>query len=154
MRRFSIVLTPLLLAGCIKGSATYYIDENSNDHVISVRAEQEYFWKKDMTLTLVTSHMPECQRAFPMDSVTLDEVSVELFSNGDDVYSVRSGGELIQIDTLTCTQLDEPKPTALGQPVGIFFIDEKTVVFEKAAAPAPAAPTPAAPTPGAPATGG
>lgn len=143
MRRFSIVLTPLLLAGCVKGSATYYINESSNDHVITVRAEQEYFWKKEMTLTLVASHMPECQRAFPMESVALDEVSVELFSNGDDVYSVRSGGELMQIDTLTCVQLDEPKPTALGQPVGTFFIDEKTVSFEKAAAPAAGAPAPA-----------
>lgn len=144
MRRFAIVLTPLLLAGCIKGSATYYITESSNEHVITVRAEQEYFWNKEMTLTLVTSHMPECQRAFPMESMPLDEVSVELFSNGDDVYSVRSSGELIQIDTLTCTQLPEPKPTALGQPVGTFFIDEKTVTFEKAAATAPAAPAAAA----------
>lgn len=143
MRRFSIVLTPLLLAGCVKGSATYYINESSNEHVITVRAEQEYFWKKEMTLTLVASHMPECQRAFPMESVALDEVSVELFSNGDDVYSVRSGGELMQIDTLTCVQLDAPKPTALGQPVGTFFIDEKTVSFEKAAAPAAGAPAPA-----------
>ncbi|NHZ94902.1 hypothetical protein [Massilia sp. CCM 8734] len=148
MRRFSIVLTPLLLTGCIKGSATYYITESSNDHVITVRAEQEYFWKKQMTLTLVTSHMPECQRAFPMESVPLDEVSVELFANGDDVYSVRSSGELIQIDTLTCTQLAEPKPTALGQPVGTFFIDEKTVTFEKAAAAAPAAAAGAEPAPG------
>lgn len=143
MRRFSIVLTPLLLAGCIKGSATYYINESSNDHVITVRAEQEFFWKKEMTLTLVASHMPECQRAFPMESVQLDEVSVELFSNGDDVYSVRSGGELMQIDTLSCAQLAEPKPNALGQAVGTFFIDEKTVTFEKAAA-TPAAPPPAA----------
>lgn len=138
MRRFSIVLTPLLLAGCIKGSATYYIDNSSNEHVITVRAEQEYFWKKEMTLTLVASHMPECQRVFPMSAVALDEVSVELFSNGDDVYSVRSGGELMQVDTLTCTQLAEPKPTALGQPVGTFFIDDKKMHFEKVE-PAPAA---------------
>jgi hypothetical protein len=138
MRRFSIVLTPLLLAGCIKGSATYYIEERSNDHVITVRAEQEYFWKKEMTLTLVVSHMPECQRAFPLESVQLDDVSVELFSNGDEVYSVRSGGELMQVDALTCAQLAEPKPNALGQAVGLFFIDNKKVNFEKVEAPAAA----------------
>ncbi|ATQ73138.1 hypothetical protein CR152_00405 [Massilia violaceinigra] len=135
MRRFWILLTPLLLAGCIKGSASYYIDDASNDHVITVRAEQEYFWKKDITLTLVASHMPECQRVFPMTSMPVDEVSVELFSNGDDIYTVRSGTEVMQVDTLGCALLAEPAPKALGQPVGTFFLDEKTMTFEKATAP-------------------
>ncbi|NHZ79178.1 hypothetical protein F2P44_07795 [Massilia sp. CCM 8695] len=140
MRRFWILLTPLLLAGCIKSSASYYIDDGSNDHVISVRAEQEYFWKKEITLTLVAAHMPECQRVFPMSSVPLHDVSVELFSNGDDVYTLRSGTEVMQVDTLSCALLAEPAPKALGQPVGTFFLDEKNMTFEKAAAPHAPAP--------------
>ena len=136
MRRTLILLTPLLLAGCIKDSATYYIAEDSNDHVITVRAEQEYFWDQTLTLTLVASRMPDCLRRFPMASVaSAEDLAVELFAAGENVYSVRSGTELIQVETQGCTQLAAPAPNALGEPVGVFHFGGERMSFDKAAAP-------------------
>ena len=68
MRKTLIVMTPLLLAGCIKQSASYYVSD-ARDHAITVRAAQEYLWNQDITLTVVASHMPDCQRALKLQKV-------------------------------------------------------------------------------------
>lgn len=144
MRKTLILLTPLLLAGCIKQSNSYYVSD-VRDHAITVRAAQEYFWTKDITLTVVASRLPDCQRAFKLLKVPADDVAVELFSNGDDIYTIRSDDEVLQIDTQSCTQRESPPQTALGTPVGIFRIgagakmDYENLVKPDAAAPAPAA---------------
>jgi hypothetical protein len=39
MRKGLILLAPLLLAGCVNESASYYID--GNEHALTVRAEQD-----------------------------------------------------------------------------------------------------------------
>ena len=139
MRRTFLLLTPLLLAGCIKDSATYYLDANTNEHVITVRAEQEYFWDKRVTTTLVAAHMPECLRRYPLSKMNASAFKVELFSNGDNVYTVRAGSQIVQVDTQTCAQLAEPAADALGTLVGTYTLDEDKVQFEKA----PGAPEPA-----------
>jgi hypothetical protein len=121
MRKTLLLLTPLLLAGCVKQSASYYISD-ARDHAITVRAEQEYFWDDNITLTLVTSRFPDCQRAMPLAKALKPDVAVELFSNGNDVFTLRSGTQVVQIDTQTCTQLAEPAPDALGDGVGVFSL--------------------------------
>jgi hypothetical protein len=140
MRTTLLVLTPLLLAGCIKQSASYYVSEE-RDHAITVRAEQEYFWDESITLSLVSSHFPECQRAMPMEKVPKADVAVELFSSGDGVFTVRSGTRVFQVDSVSCTQLPEPAATAYGEPVGVFMLGEQKMEFAPAAkgAAAPAA---------------
>ena len=139
MRRTLILLTPLLLAGCIKDSATYYAAEDSKEHAITVRAEQEYFWNEALTISLVAANMPDCQRRCPLDSAaSAEELAVELFTNGDGVYTVRSGAQVVQIDTKSCTRLADPAPNALGDPVGVYRFDEERLSFTKVAAPAPA----------------
>jgi hypothetical protein len=141
MRKALLVLTPLLLAGCVNESASYYVD--GNEHTLSVRAEQEYFWEDTVTLKMVAARLPECQRLFSLAKVPLDEMDVELFSSGDNVFTVRVGKQVWQIETQGCTQLAEPAPTAYGDPVGVFKLnDEQKMVFEKAATAAAAA-TPA-----------
>jgi hypothetical protein len=132
MRRTWILLAPLLLAGCIKDSASYYID-GGNEHTLTVRAEQEYFWKDEVTLTLVTARLPDCQRQIALTTLPSSGMDVELFSVGDNVYSLRSGTELWQVETGNCTRLPEPAPNALGEPVGVFKMDGEKMVFEKAA---------------------
>lgn len=144
MRKSLILLVPLLLAGCIKQSASYYVSE-TRDHAITVRAEQEYFWSKDITLKVVASRMPDCQRAFPLLKVPADDVAVELFSNGDDIYTIRSDDEVLQIDTRSCTKLPSPPQSALGTAVAVYRVgqggklDYEAVGAAKTPADAPAA---------------
>lgn len=135
MRKTLLILTPLLLAGCIKQSGSYYVSD-TRDHAITVRAEQQYLWDDNVTLTLVASHFPECQRAMPLAKAPKNDVAVELFSNGDDVYTLRSGTQVVQIDTRTCTRLQDPAPDALGQGVGVFSLGPKDKLEFNLAAPA------------------
>ena len=155
MRRILLLLTPLLLAGCLKESASYYIGDS--DHALTLRAEQLYFWDDSAQVTVVAARLPECQRQIALASLPLDELTLEVFSPGENVYTLRAGAQLWQVDTTNCTQLPAPAPNALGEPVGVFHMgDDDKMVFEAAAqagaagaAPAPtaAAPPPATPAP-------
>ena len=162
MRRTLILLTPLLLAGCIKDSASYYVD-GTNAHAVTVRAEQEYFWSDAITVTLVAARMPDCQRVFALEKVAADDLTVELFASGENIFTVRSGEEIVQVETQGCTQLAVPAEGVSGDVIGSFKLQNKKMSFEQAApaaapAPAPAAPAaavavPAAVAPAAPAPG-
>lgn len=140
MRKILILLTPLLLTACIKQSASYYVSD-ARDHAITIRAEQEYFWDQAITLTMVASRFPDCQRAIPLMKVPKDEVGVELFDAGNGVFTVRSGAEVMQVDSVSCVQLPEPPADGYGEPVGVFRLGEEKMEFEQAAKAA----TPAAP---------
>lgn len=143
MRKILILVTPLLLAGCIKQSGSYYISD-TRDHALTVRAEQEYFWDEHVSLTVVASHFPECQRAIPMAKVPKADVAIELFTNGEGVFTLRSGSELVQIDTQTCTRLPNPEPNALGEGVGVFSLGSHDKMEFNLAAPTAAVPAPEA----------
>jgi hypothetical protein len=129
MRGTLIVLSSMLLAGCIKDSASYYIDNNSNDHAITVRAEQEYFWSDRITLTLVASNMPDCLRRFDLQPVAADDVNVELFSSAPGMFTVRSGEQVMQVDAQTCTTV--AGTPAFGQALGIYHLDGEKMAFKK-----------------------
>lgn len=133
MRILLLVLTPLLLAGCIKQSASYYVSDK-RDHAITVRAQQEYFWDDSISLTLVAAHFPDCQRAIPLDKVAAPDVVVELFTSGENVYTVRSGAQVVQFDMQTCTRLADPAQNALGDAVGVFRLGDEKMDFEPAKA--------------------
>lgn len=129
MRKF-LFLAPLLLAGCVDDSATYYID--GNQHALTVRAMQEYFWKKDVTLDLLASRMPDCQRRIPLGALPIADVEIELFQSGDNVYTLRAGDQAWRVETEGCSELQAPEQVT-GQPLGLFHLDEsKKLVFEKA----------------------
>ncbi len=74
-----LLLTPLLLAGCVDDSATYYIEGNT--HALTVRAVQEQFWKKEVTLDLIAARMPDCQRRFELATLPVSDVELELFGS-------------------------------------------------------------------------
>jgi hypothetical protein len=132
MRKGLILLAPLVLAGCVNESASYYID--GNEHALTVRAEQEYFWSKQVTLRLIASRLPDCQRQVVLGKVPANELDVELFASGDNVYTLRAGEQIWQVDTQACAQLPTPAQ-AMGTPVGEFRLGAgKKLVFEKAAA--------------------
>ena len=128
-----LLLTPLLLAGCVDDSATYYID--GSQHALTVRAVQEHFWKKEVTLQLVAARMPDCQRRFELATLPVADVELELFRSGDDVYTLRAGELVWRVETLHCSEMEEPEQVT-GQPLGLFHLDENDkLVFEEAEAP-------------------
>ncbi|MGZ8290380.1 MAG: hypothetical protein ACXWVG_15510 [Telluria sp.] len=131
MRRTWILLAPLLLAGCLKDSATHYI--NGNEHTLTARVAQEFFWKKEVDVTVVVARWPDCQRQFALGKLPIAEMDIEVFSPGETVYSLRAGTRLWQVETQTCTMLPAPAPAALGEPIGVFTMGANKMVFEAAA---------------------
>jgi len=139
MRNPLILLAPLLLAGCVDGAASYYID--GNEHTLTLRAEQQRFWNDEVTLRLIASRLPDCQRQLVLGKLPASELEVELFASGDKVYTLRAGERQWQVETQGCTQLATPAQAQPGQPLGVFRLDgEKKLVFDKAAATVAGAP--------------
>jgi hypothetical protein len=131
------LLAPLLLAGCVNDTATYQID--SNDHALTVRVVQDYFWKKEGTVRLTAARLPDCQRQMELGEVALSGLEIELFASGPNLYTLRSGKDTWQVETTGCTQLEAPEANAVtGQALGVFHLDEQgKLVFEAAEAAEP-----------------
>jgi hypothetical protein len=124
------LLAPLLLAGCVDDSATYYID--GKQHALTVRAMQEHFWNKDITLDLIATRLPDCQRRIALGKLPLPDVEIELFASGENVYTLRAGEQSWRVETESCSEMDAPEQVT-GEPLGLFHLDEnKKLVFEKA----------------------
>jgi hypothetical protein len=138
MRKPFILLTPLLapllLAGCVNDTASYRIE--ANDHALTLRVVQDYFWSKQAKLRLTATRLPDCQRLMDLGEVTLSGLEIELFASGPNLYTLRSGEDVWQVDTGGCTELEAPDANAVtGQALGVFHLDEHDkLVFEAAAA--------------------
>ena len=142
MRQILFVL-PLLLAGCYNDSATYYAD-TSQEHTLTVRRQQDYFWSEEARYTLMATRMPDCQRQIPLAELPLEDTEVELFSGGDNHWTLRSGKQVWQVETQSCTLLGTGGE-ASGQKVGVYHAGADKMTFqEQAGAAAPAAPQPPA----------
>jgi len=137
MRTSLILLAPLMLAGCLDQAASYAID--GNDHALIVHAEQERFWSDQVTLHVIVSRLPDCQRQLALGKVSLADLDIDLLANGDNVYTLRAGERQWQVETQGCTPLAAPAQAASAQPLGTFQLDDsKKLVFEPAAATAAA----------------
>jgi hypothetical protein len=132
MRLPLIFLAPLLLSGCFIETSTYVIDLNT-DHAITLKVEKDNFWTKEGTLRVVMSRLPDCQRQYELGSVWLADLQVELFGNGNNVYTLRADDQAWQIDTTTCSELKAPDPDAVtGLPLGSFTLNsDNKLNFEK-----------------------
>jgi hypothetical protein len=136
--RTLLLLMPLLLSGCINQSASYIID--GNEHALTIRVDQDYFWQDEITVKLIAAHLPDCQRQFVLASLPESQLEIGLFSAGDNVYTLRAGGQLWRVETQTCTQLTEPAANEIGERLGTFKLDpDKKMVFTPAAPSATAA---------------
>lgn len=131
MRLPLILLAPLLLAGCYIQTSSYPID--NDEHVLTLRVEKPYFWSKEGMLRVIASRLPDCQRQIELGEVWLDGMQVELFGNGNNVYTIRADDQAWQIETTTCSALASPDADAVtGLPLGIFSLDAKNkLIFEK-----------------------
>lgn len=140
MRKTLILLTTMLLAGCVNDSASYYID--GRDHALTIRREQDYFWRDRVKVSLVAARLPDCQRLHELTDIAhAERVKAELFAAGDNLWNLRLDDRLWQIDTQSCTELTElqndPKAD-LGQPLGSFEVEDGKLVFTALPGAAPA----------------
>jgi hypothetical protein len=135
---FPALLAPLLLAGCVNDTASYQIEDK--EHSLTVRVVQDYFWSKDATLRLTATRMPDCQRQMDLGTVSLSGLELELFASGPNVYTLRSGEDVWQVNTQDCSELEAPEANAVtGQALGAFHVDEHDKLVFEAAEAAPAA---------------
>jgi hypothetical protein len=130
-RRFLLLLTPLLLAGCVNETASYAV--NGGEQALTVLVTQDYFWSKQAGVRLVASRLPDCQRQFDLGKAPLADLNVELFSTGENTFLLRSGDAMWQVETQGCTKLPPPSDNVQAQPIGVFHLDgTKKLVFERA----------------------
>lgn len=130
-RTILIPLTALLLAGCVDTSASYYVD--GPDHAVTVRAEQDYFWSDEVSLKLIASRLPDCQRQLALTTLPLSGLDVELYASGENGFTLRAGKQAWRVETQTCSQLAPPAQDEPGSRLGVFRLDgENRLVFEKA----------------------
>lgn len=137
MRKILTLAPMLLLAGCTNDSATFYVD-STREHTLTVRRQQEFFWKEDAQYTLMAARLPDCQRAIPLGEMPLEGLDFELFASGDNVWSLRAGKYVWQVETQGCSLVAEGGDTvATGTKLGTFTVGGKKVKMSfDAAAPA------------------
>jgi len=134
MRQIFSALPLLLLAGCYNDSATYYAD-SSQEHTLTVRRQQDYFWSEDARYTLMAVRMPDCQRQIPLAELPIEDTDFELFAGGDNHWSLRSGKQVWQVETPTCSLVNEGGEP-VGQKVGTYHAAADKMTFQEEAAPA------------------
>nr|WP_315400700.1 hypothetical protein [uncultured Duganella sp.] len=131
MRKVLIVVMSLMLTACADDTASYYPDKGNAEHVLTVHRSQKFFWSSDSTVELIMQHLPQCLRRIALADTPADDVEVELYSGGDNVWTLRSGGEAWQVETQTCTQYPDVKGNG-GELIGVFRVDGGKMVFEEA----------------------
>ncbi len=131
MRKILIVLMPLLLAACVDDSASYYADGPKGNHALTIHRVQKYFWSSNSKIELIMQRLPDCVRRIELSDMPAEEVEIELLSGGDNVWTLRSGNEVWQVETQTCTQYPDVKGDG-GELMGVFRQDGNKFVYEAA----------------------
>ena len=139
MRKTMVLATAFFLAGCTEDSATADID--SQGHTLTVRRQQRYFWQDKVDVSLLAARLPDCQRLHALTSAEpADQLKVELFAYGEQVWNLRVGKQLWQIETTTCnglTELEYDPRADLGRPAGSFSVRDGKLMFDAASSDLP-----------------
>lgn len=160
MRKTLIVLLSLLLTACVDDTASYYVDGPNGSHALTLRRLQRHLFSDEVEVELIMSRWPDCQRRQVLTQTPADEVEIELYSRGDNSWTLREGKQQWLLETQTCTLAADGKGEA-GELLGVYRVEGGKLVFEAAvaateaangAAPEGQAPSEAAP-PAAPAGG-
>ena len=133
MRKFLILmpLLPLLLTACVDDSASYFADGKTGNHALTIHRAQKYFWSKESRIELIMLRLPDCQRRVELSEMPADEVEIELLSGGDNVWTLRAGSEMWQVETQSCTMYPDVKGDG-GELLGVFRDDGGKLVYEAA----------------------
>ncbi len=138
MRKIAIVLMSLMLTACVDDSASYYADAGNGNHALTIHRAQKHFWSSASSVELIMQRQPDCVRRIELDEMPAEDVEIELLSGGDNVWTLRAGKEMWQVETQTCTQYPDVKGDG-GELIGVFRVDGGKLVFEAAVLePAPA----------------
>jgi hypothetical protein len=138
MRKILIVLMPLMLAACVDDSVSYYADGGDGEHALTIHRAQKHFWSGDSSIELIMQRRPDCARRIVLTEMPADDVEIELLSGGDNVWTLRAGQQMWQVETQTCTMYPDVKGDG-GELLGVFRIDGGKLVYEAAVLePAPA----------------
>ncbi|MTV39963.1 hypothetical protein [Duganella radicis] len=131
MRNTLILLTPLLLAACVDDSASYYADGPVGNHALTIHRAQKHFWSSESRVELIMQRLPDCIRRVELTEMPAEDVEIELLSGGDNVWTLRAGAEMWQVETQTCTQYPDVKGDG-GELMGVFRPDGNKFVYEAA----------------------
>lgn len=105
MRKLLIVMLSVLLSGCVQDFAIYMFD--GQEHSLTVRRQQRYFWQDSVEVQLMATNLPQCQRLHILSTDAPADIKVELFAAGDGLWNIRMGKQLWQAETTTCNELTE-----------------------------------------------
>jgi hypothetical protein len=75
--------------------------------------------------------LPACLRRVELTQMPAEDVEIELLSPGDNVWTLRAGDEMWQVETQTCTQYADVKGNP-GELMGVFRQDGNKFVYEAA----------------------
>ncbi|HNQ56854.1 MAG TPA: hypothetical protein PKH27_04955 [Candidatus Desulfobacillus denitrificans] len=148
----SILALPLLLAGCMNESATYYLD--GREQSLTLQAKQPWFWDQRVDLEVVLSRLPDCQRRSRLDGAMPAEIALEVLRPeagefAEPILILRQGGRHYALGLANCElQAFAAAPQKPGALLGAFRMEGRQLKFNAAAAPKPP-PAPAAATPAA-----
>jgi hypothetical protein len=131
MRKILLLLMPLMLAACVDDSASYYADGPVGNHALTIHRAQKHFWSNESRVELIMQRLPDCMRRIDLTEMPADEVEIELLSGGDNVWTLRAGREMWQIETQTCTLYPDVKGDG-GELMGVFRDDGGRFVYEAA----------------------
>lgn len=139
MRKMLIPMMALLLAGCSRDSASYFVD--GRGHALTVTREQEYFWSDHMTVSLIVARLPDCQRRHVLAPIAPN--GIDVFASSDDIWTLRSGSATWRVDVNTCeltneTPADQRGDEPGGERAGSFVVRSDGLHFEEAKQSAPA----------------
>ena len=147
-----ILALPMLLAGCVNESATYYPDGRGQS--LTVQARQPWFWDQRVELEVVMSRLPDCQRRSRIASAMPGEIAPEVFRPAagefaEPILILRQGGRHHALGLANCElQTFKAPPEKAGVLLGTFRMAGRRLRFDAAPAPQPAparATPPAAP---------
>lgn len=127
MRRTPILVSCLLLAGCVNDTASYAID--SNQHALIVKVDQDYFWSDGVAVSVIATRLPDCQRMHRLEPESLTNFELDVYAAGDNNYIVRTAYQAWQVETETCERKLDAAAIEPGERLGGFKFVEKKLVF-------------------------
>jgi hypothetical protein len=131
MKRLSpaLLLSALLLAGCVKEPAGYQIQ--GGNHSLTVERNKPYFWSDGWELDLVVTRYPDCQRRYPLKKASDRKFRIDLYSPQPGVFIFNQGNRWYVAETLNCgMQQFEEEPPAPGEYLGTFREKNEAFAFQ------------------------
>ncbi|MDR0529848.1 MAG: hypothetical protein LBG69_09600 [Zoogloeaceae bacterium] len=117
------------LTGCINDGASYHADNGRQ--ILSIVRENNFFWEKQVGLSVVVARMPECQRRHFLQK-SAPKAHIELWQPGENTFVLRLGKRMYVAENRTCegfSALDEEPPGGLGAHLGTFGESDGVFVF-------------------------